>query len=112
MVIEFFFGNHEDKRSRNFQGLVKYINGYLEEHPDLELNRIEHCDPKGPDVYALVSFKEKMKPNHEQESKIKTLECLVQTLTEKVKEQRLEIERLEGRHRLHRPHVWIGNAHH
>ena len=95
MMIEFFFENVEDKRSRNFQSLVKHINDYLKEHPDFELNKIEHCDPKGPDVYALVSFKEKEKPSQKQEAKIKTLECLVQALTEKVEEQRLEIERLE-----------------
>ena len=88
MMIEFFFENCEDKRSRNFQSLVKHINNYLKEHPDLELNKIEHCDPKGTDVYALVSFKEN-------ESKIKPLEGLVQALTAKVEEQRLEIERLE-----------------
>ena len=95
MTIEFFFENVEDKRSRNFQSLVKHINDYLKEHPDFELNKIEHCDPKGPDVYALVSFKEKEKPSQKQEAKIKTLECLVQALTEKVEEQRLEIERLK-----------------
>ena len=88
MIIEFFFENCEDKRSRNFQSLVKHINDYLKEHPDLEFNKIEHCDPKGPDIYTLVSFKENG-------AKIKTLECLVQTLTAKVEEQRLEIERLE-----------------
>lgn len=87
MIIEFFFENCEDKRSRNFQSLVKHINDYLKEHPDFELNKIEYCDPKGPDVYALVSFRE--------EAKIKTLECLNKALIEKVEEQRLEIERLE-----------------
>lgn len=42
MMIEFFFENVEDKRSRNFQSLVKHINDYLKEHPDFELNKIEH----------------------------------------------------------------------
>ena len=88
MVIEFFFENVEETRSRNFQNLVKHINDYLKKHPDLELNKIEHCDPKGPDVYALVSFKENG-------ARIKPLEDLVQALTAKVEEQRLEIERLE-----------------
>lgn len=88
MIIEFFFENCEDKKCRNFQSLVKHINDYLKKHPDLELNKIEHCDPKGTDVYALVSFKENG-------ARIKPLEGLVQALTAKVEEQRLEIERLE-----------------
>lgn len=93
MVIEFFFENVEETRSRNFQNLVKHINDYLKEHPDLEFNKVEHCDPKGPDVYALVSFKENG-------ARIKPLEGLVQALTAKVEEQRLEIERLEKSQRL------------
>lgn len=93
MVIEFFFENVEETRARNFQNLVKHINDYLKEHPDLELNKTEHCDPKGPDVYALVSFKENS-------ARIKPLEGLVQALTAKVEEQRLEIERLEKSQRL------------
>lgn len=89
MEIKFFFERDDDKRSVNFQNLVKHIDEYLKEHPDLELNKIEHCDPDGHYVYALVSFKEN-------EAKIKTLESLVQNLTAKVEEQRLKIDDLES----------------
>lgn len=88
MEIKFFFERDDEKRSVNFQNLVKHIDEYLKEHPDLELNKIEHCDPDGHNVYALVSFKEN-------ESKIKTLESLVQNLTAKVEEQRMKINDLE-----------------
>lgn len=88
MEIKFFFECNENRRSYNFQNLVKHIDEYLKEHPDLELNKIEHCDPNGYEVYALVSFKEN-------EAKIKTLESLVQNLTAKVEQQRIKINDLE-----------------
>lgn len=89
MTLEFFFENDDDKSSENFRNLVKHINEYLKEHPELEFNKIEHCDPDGHYVYALVSFKEN-------EAKIKTLENLIQNLTAKIEEQKLKIEDLEN----------------
>lgn len=88
MEIKFFYERDEDKRSWNFQKLVKHIDEFLKEHPDLEFNKIEHCDPSGWEIYALVSFKEN-------ESMISTLKCMVQNLTAKVEEQRMKINDLE-----------------
>lgn len=88
MEIKFFFENDESRRSYNFRNLVKHIDEYLKERPDLELNKIEHCDPNGHEIYALVSFKENS-------SKIKTLESLVQNLMAKTEEQRMKINDLE-----------------
>ena len=88
MTLEFFFERDENKRADNFQMLICHINEYVKEHPELEFNKIEYCDPSGWEVYALVSFKEN-------EAKIKTLESLVQNLTAKVERQRIKINDLE-----------------
>lgn len=91
MTLEFFFECNEDRRSYNFRNLIKHINDYLEKHPDLEFNKIEHCDPNGYEVYAVVSFKENEKKIEDLKNKTIDLISTNSKLEEEVHELKYEL---------------------